>query len=398
MMYSDNSNMEYISSVNKYTIKQIFKDHWTEYLAKHPEVPEYVRNEVKKVLNCRDPEKGGYAKFVCPDHPREYVIVPHSCKSRFCNVCGVWQTNKWINNVTSDFPQTSYWHITFTIPDYLWYFFHYQSNRPLLALLFQASAETVLGWFRRRGLLPAITSVLHTFGKKLNWNTHIHMITTAAGLGYNKKGHPVWQEINYLPEDVLKKRWRAILLSILSQHIDSSFKKMLFKINWYVHLGARLVNPEVTCKYIGRYSKRPVIAESRITDYDGNFVSFFYEDRQELGFKKKEFCRLTWEEFITRLIQHIPQPQFKMIRYYGILANTVRNKYQKIVFKLLNQVKKIADWLRWRARQIKYKKECHPELDSGIDPLVCRICGQELVLKELAFYSSTIGGLWIKTF
>ncbi len=78
-----------------------------------------------------------------------------------------------------------------------------------------------------------------------------------------------------------------------------------------------------------------------------------------------------------------------MIRHYGVLANSVKKKYQQIIFKLLNQVKKINNWLKWRIRQIKYKK---------IDPLICKICKQEMVLKELAFYSPAIGGLWIKTF
>ncbi len=260
----------------KYTIKQILKDHWSEYLEKHSETPDYIKNEVRKVLNCRNPEKGGYFKYVCPNHPDQITIIPHSCKSRLCNTCGVWQTNLWINNISADFPQTSYWHIVFTVPDYLWYFFNRQSNRFLLDLLFKASAETVLGWFRLRHMLPVITSVLHTFGKKLNYNTHIHMIVAAAGLSQDKNNKFIWKKINFLPENALKKRWRAILLKKLSKYIDPCFKEMLFKINWYVHLGIKLVNPESVCKYIGRYTKRPIIAESRITNYDGNFVTFFY--------------------------------------------------------------------------------------------------------------------------
>lgn len=379
----------------KYTIKQILKDknltdrtHWNKYLEKHSGIPDYVKDEVRKMINCRDPKKSGYLKYVCPNHLNKCIIIPHSCKSRFCNVCGVSQTNKWINDAVGDFPNTSYFHIVFTVPDYLWYFFRNESNKILLGFLFKASSETILGWFKERNLIPAITSVLHTFGKKLNYNTHIHMIVAAAGLSYDKKGNPIWKKVNYIPEKMLKKRWRTILLKILSKHIDSSFKKTLFKINWYVHLGIRLTNPSATCKYIGRYTKRPVIAESRISDYDGNFVTFFYEDKSK-GYTKKEYCKLTVEEFITNLIQHIPLKQFKMIRYYGVLANPVRKKYQKIIFKLLNQVKKIVYWLRWRERQLKYKK---------IDPLICPICGQEMILKELAFYSSLTEGLCIKNF
>lgn len=373
----------------KYTIKEIFKDHWGEYLEKHPRTPAYIRNEVEKMLNCRNPEKGGYTKYACPDHPGEYLVIPHSCKSRFCNACGVLQTDIWINNAIGDFPETRYCHFTFTIPDYLWYLFRPFEKRFLLGSLFKAAVETVLSWFRKRGLIPAIALILHTFGKDLKFNTHIHMIITMAGLAFDKKGKPEWKEINFLPEKMLKIKWKTILLKMLSGYISSSLRQFLFKINWYVHLGIRLINPLVTCKYIGRYTKRPVMAESRIVGYDRNTVTFFYEDKSE-GWKKKEYIQVSWEEFITRLIQHIPQKQFKMIRYYGILANPVRKRYQEIVFNCLKQTKKIASfWLRWRERQIKFRK---------VDPLICSVCGKEMILKELAFPSSLTGRLWIKTF
>jgi len=370
----------------KYTIKQIIKEHWANYLIKHPDVPDYIKKEVDKMLICRDPEKIGYLKYQCSDHYSEYVVIPFSCKSRFCNVCGVAQTNKWIDLTTTDLPNTSYIHVVFTIPDYLWYFFHKDQHRHLLDLLFKASSQTVLGWFESRGLKPGITSVLHTFGKQLNYNTHIHCIVTAAGLGEDKDGNSVWKTIDTLPEVAMKKRWRAILLTMLSDYIDYSFKSMLFKKDWYVNIGIRLITPKATCKYIGRYTKRPVIAETRITDYDGTFITFFYIDKSE-GYDKKVYCKLTWEEFITRLIQHIPKPYFKMIRHYGVFANAVKNKYQKIIFRLLNQTKKISNWLKWRARHLKWKK---------VDPLICKVCGKEMVLKELAFRSLYINVLWVK--
>lgn len=78
--------MEKISG--KYTIKQIFQEHWLVYLAKHPEVPDYVRENVSKMLNCRNPEKIGYTKVACSEHSECYTVIPHSCKSRFCNACG----------------------------------------------------------------------------------------------------------------------------------------------------------------------------------------------------------------------------------------------------------------------------------------------------------------------
>jgi len=40
-----------------YTIKQIFKDHWSKYLEKHLETPNYTKEEVRKMLGCRDYKK-----------------------------------------------------------------------------------------------------------------------------------------------------------------------------------------------------------------------------------------------------------------------------------------------------------------------------------------------------
>ncbi|WP_075364380.1 transposase [Desulfosporosinus metallidurans] len=59
--------------------------------------------------------------------------------------------------------------------------------------------------------------------------------------------------------------------------------------------------------YIGRYIRRPAIALSRIEEYDGQYVTFRYHDKTD-GQEKRE--KLTVEEFIARLIVHIPDEQF----------------------------------------------------------------------------------------
>lgn len=80
----------------KISIRQIFKDHWEKVLTNQKtQISEYAIITVNKMLACRDPEKLGFAKYSCPDHPQQVRIVPHSCKSRFCNACGNLQTERW---------------------------------------------------------------------------------------------------------------------------------------------------------------------------------------------------------------------------------------------------------------------------------------------------------------
>lgn len=68
-------------------------------------------------------------------------------------------------------------------------------------------------------------------------------------------------------------------------------------------------------KYIGRYLGRPVIATSRIEAYDGDSVTFHYNRHEDDVLVTESIPVL---EFIQRLILHIPEKHFKMIRYYGI--------------------------------------------------------------------------------
>lgn len=399
------SVMETLSSKNKkITIKRIFEDHWENYLNKNiNDVFDYQVDEVEKMLACRDPLKLGYHKYCCPDHPDECVVVPHSCKSRFCNVCGVLGTNAWMEEALDDFPDCPYFHVTLTLPDYFWYFFKSEDKRHLLEILFASANEAVMGFFRNRKIIPAGIAVMHTFGKKINYNTHIHLIVSAGGLKLagekeKKQGQRMvdgyfWKSVSKLPYEVLSRRWKAVFLKKIEKHIDNYLYTAVCRKHWYVHVGEIMASCEATCRYIGRYAKRPPMAETRITDYDGEFVSFFYEERLEddNGFsrrKRREFMTLPAHEFISRLIAHIPEPNFKMVRRYGILSNAKKEKLLPVAFALAGKSKKSPQREKnWRERQKKYLKT---------DPLICKICGREMILREIAFWSKKYDRLYIK--
>ncbi len=101
-------------------MEQIFQEPWDDYFSSHQNSePDYVVSTVNKMLNCRNTQKLSYHKFACPNHPEKFIVFPHSCKSRFCNTCGKILTDKWIAKVEKNFPQSSFRHIYFTIPDYL---------------------------------------------------------------------------------------------------------------------------------------------------------------------------------------------------------------------------------------------------------------------------------------
>lgn len=369
--------------IGKYTIKQIFQDCWGDYSASHAVSPD-IKEVVEKMLDCRNPEKLGYTKLACPDHPDCYTIIPHSCKVRFCNACGKVATDNWLAKACDDFPNVSYCHITFTIPSELREVF---SNNPKLRkILFKISSKIILDWTKKRGWIPAITSVIHTFGRDLKFHPHIHMLVSAGGLDIKTKGK--WIGCSFLPQGMLKKQWRHFLLYHLygQKLISHGLKRKLYRMNWYLYIAKDLLLPVVTTNYIGRYTKKPPLSQARILNYDGKSITFFFEDWY--NGKKKSFKTVSVEEFIALLIQHIPPKHFRLIRHYGLLHNSVRGRYLSVVKKLFGKIKSYVQKTTWRIRQKDYRKD---------DPLLCPVCGKEMIAAEIAFWSKSRDCLYVKT-
>lgn len=109
----------------------------------------------------------------------------------------------------------------------------------------------------------------------------------------------------------------------MEKHIGPSFKKtkaLIYKKDsngFYVYVKPNLSDTQTVVKYISRYLGRPVIALSRIDSYDGENVTFHYNRHEDNVFVKKTIPAL---DFISLLIQHIPEPHYKMTRYYGLYA------------------------------------------------------------------------------
>lgn len=100
---------------------------------------------------------------------------------------------------------------------------------------------------------------------------------------------------------------------------------------WHVYFAKPTKNVQQTAKYLGRYLKKPPVAGSRLAHYDGgsritlrflNHRTGHYED-----------LALSQPELILRLIKHIPEKHFRMIRYFGFLANRVVGELQPKVKK-----------------------------------------------------------------
>ena len=146
----------------------------------------------------------------------------------------------------------------------------------------------------------------------------------------------------------------------------------LWHLTWYAYIGASLLDPRFSIQYIGRYTKRAVMAEYRITYYDGKIVRFSYKDYAEGG--KISFMTVKVHTFIGRLIRHIPDKQFPMIRYAGLFSNRWKQRYLSQARVALNRSEQddfdtTNTYPSWAERQMDY---------TGNDPLICPHCDQPL--------------------
>lgn len=94
-------------------------------------------------------------------------------------------------------------------------------------------------------------------------------------------------------------------------------------------------NARQTAKYLGRYLKKPPVAGNRLAHYDGGSrVTLRFLDHRTEQYSTLE---LSQRELILRLIKHIPEKHFRMIRYFGFLANRVVGEKLPQVRKALGQ-------------------------------------------------------------
>jgi hypothetical protein len=174
---------------------------WRYYQEREKEIRPAVVDAVIKLLAC-GLSIMGYATYRCGkpgcNHTKRIYF---GCHHRYCPTCGKKRTDQWIETMRAMLPNTEWQHITFTMPDVLWPIF--KQNRHLLKHLSRLAATTLLDFSAKKGLTPGLFSALHTFGRNLKWNTHVHLSASRIGLTEQGQGQSL-----FFPKAVIMRQWR----------------------------------------------------------------------------------------------------------------------------------------------------------------------------------------------
>jgi uncharacterized protein (DUF983 family) len=313
------------------TINHIFSDNcnWEVYEFKHRgEFREVGTKEVRKMLECG---KKGFKHFRCPKCGEEKTVY-YGCNSKVCTHCGKMFADRWADEVARKTFDVKHRHVVLTIPEQLRPFF--ATDRKLLKVLMDCAIlviAQVMLWELGKEVTPGVIAVLHTYGRDMKWNPHVHALVTEGGFKRNGE----WVDVNFFPYKSLRKAWQYHLLTNLKKHIGSAHGNrclinLLFEEypkGFYVRAKDTIENKKQMIRYIGRYIRHPAIAESRIEHYDGERVTFWYFDDD----RNKHHVTMGVEEFISAVIGHIPDRQFKTVRHYGVYARNQRRFFKRLL-------------------------------------------------------------------
>jgi len=301
-------------------LKEIFTEHWDDFVAYAKsdglDIRDIVDFEIRKVIDCGN-LANGFTMYECDCGETKYV--PFRCKSRVCNCCGYQYQKFRAEKVKSKLIKCNHRHIVFTIAEELRIYF--RKDRNLLSILFQSAADTISEWLleqnKSQEFKTGMVLTLHTFGRDLKWNPHIHMLMAMVKVG---KTIP-FQKLDFIPYVMLRKRFRTTLLAQLKEHVPKSVIDELYRKypeGFYVNAPSKKdVDVKDVINYIVRYIGRPVIAQKRILKCENGFVTFCYNRHEDNKYVEETIPVF---EFIKKVIVHIPDKYFNMIRYYGLYA------------------------------------------------------------------------------
>lgn len=360
----------------------------------------HINIEVMKMIKCGTGLLG-FITYICMKCLEE-LKVGLTCKSRFCNKCGQKYIKEWVEKQVNRIIGVPHRHCVFTVPEEYRKFFY--DNRKYLKDLQDMVHEVIEEYAngvnknnrkeyekkkrkKKADLLwkVGLIGVVHTFGRNIRFNPHVHALVAEIKV----KGKEI-EKMNYFNYSYFRRSWQWKLINFMIEKNPKRKKEYLkyfkeYKNGFYVRAKTGMKSAKACAKYIGRYLGKPAIAEYRIIKYDKNRVTFWYIDHRT---GKKMIEDIDVEEFVGRVLMHIPPKNFKMARRYGIYSGSLAKKVRQhvgLIKYIKSGLKEFQYTLKnyWNKKDIKISWR-EMMIDSfSKDPQICKNCGSEMEVWEI---------------
>ena len=185
-----------------------------------------------------------------------------------------------------------------------------------------------------------------------------------------------WVQSVYYRENILMHLWRSAVLGLLRAALREGRLRTMMTVDemetmlagqerWWSVKVQTINSAEHFFQYGGRYARRPVIAQSRITDLDldSQTVQFSAKDKHSGKFVQ---IRCSLEKLIDLWAQHILKRYKHAVRYFGLFAPRAVNQMFDRIFSAIGcKRQQHPDPPRW-ANSLK---EITGRIRSSIQPV-----------------------------
>lgn len=328
----------------------------------------YILHTLNTITKCRTFELGGH-EFAC-DCCGNINISYNSCRNRHCPKCQGSKQALWVEELMHCTLPVKHYHIVFTIP-------HELNDICLLNSasfynrLFACAWDTIrTAGYANFGVESGAVCILHTWGQNLSLHPHVHCIVPAAGLSFTGNWKHIAQSGKYLfPVTKLSVDFRSHFLKglkgwLIKENLLKKYQAVIdraWKKPWVVHSEPSLASPEHVIGYLGNYTLRVAITNSRIINVTDTEVTFLHKDYA----KGAKIIPITLDgvEFLRRFSLHILPKKFVKIRRFGVYSS----RYKTITDML--KPKNIETLIRNKETVLERLMRI-----TGFDVTLCPVC------------------------
>ena len=243
------------------------------------------------------------------------------------------------------------------------------------------------------GAQPGILAALHTWSQTLVLHPHVHCLVTGGGLTPDGQ----WEAVRHgflLPARVVMAVFRGKMLEAIRQalargdagaargHAAAAVPQPPeppgpsdARRKWNVRIMERYRHGAGVVTYLARYLRGGPIKNARLVAWDGARVTFTCRARQEEadgGASSAPRMTLPVADFLQRWLLHVPVPQTRVVRSYGLYHPTQPRRWRCAARRSGNR--------RWWSRRVWTGRRCvrsgGKPIPSGVPPVASCSCAR----------------------
>lgn len=303
----------------------------------------FRRRAALALANCKTAALGAHVRR-CP-HGHLEGIWYNSCRHRSCPQCGLLDADRWLQRRLTSILPCPHYHLVFTLPsclNVLWQL----NSRALTNLLFRSARwalRQLLDDPRYLAGSPGVLAVLHTWGRTLCLHPHLHCLVTAGGLDADDRWRQPIRSI-LVPQTPLGLLFRGHFL----RHLETLLRNGKLRLPSDLRLDDALLllisaaatkwTPRIqevyrhgdgVVRYLARYVRGGPFRNHQLISCQNGRVVFGFRNWRQLDPQRRpcaDTLSLDLDEFLRRLLAHVPAPHTRTVRGWGLYAHTQRKR------------------------------------------------------------------------